>query len=232
MKSNSRWTRIDKIISYVQWSLGGVAFGAGVTLKIDPQNLWPWINFAKPFVTWSQESGFGATMVLISIALGGFASFLRRQIGPPWVWKYVHFLLDTFRKHVFDDEDGEVHHHRVTLFKHRRCRAWWTFGVGGGWLVPVERSGHTTLKRRTSFRAPDNADRAEGIAGYTWSCRRNVYVENLPDISKPDVSDAEIEAFASQSHCNVRWVRRRKHRCCSRSYCGIPVEVKGERWGS
>jgi hypothetical protein len=140
----------------------------------------------------------------------------------------VHFLLDSFRDFVFDTDEGDLHHHRITLFKHRRCRGWWTFGAGSGWLVPVERSGHTTLKSRAAFRAPDAADKAQGIAGYTWARKRMIFVEDLPDICNGGTPEALL-AFAKATRITPQWLV--KHKVCSRSFCGIPIEVQGNIWG-
>lgn len=94
--------------------------------------------------------------------------------------------------------------------------------------MPVERSGHTTRKSRTAFLAPDDADRAEGIAGQTWARNRILVVNELPDINKSPPQGV-LEDYARRTFVATEWLQgTRRH---ARSFCGIPVEVKGRPWG-
>lgn len=155
--------------------------------------------------------------------------YIRRLIGNPKVWRIVHDVLDAFREKVIASEpNDEIHQHRVTLFRHATwafvCRRWpWS-----GWLLPLERSGHTTRRTNIVFKAPDEADYAEGIAGLTWSRNGMVYVKGLPDLTI-DRSDAAVSEYAARSRMPEEVVRKRSPR--ARSLCGIPVEVNGQLWG-
>lgn len=209
--------------------LGVVAATFAASLKADTgaiaANLGAWPATAVAFMqawAWLVTPG-----VLLAIPL---LDWVRRLNGDPKVWRIVHDVLDAFRDKVIDsDPNDEIHQHRVTLFRH----SGWAFVLRrwpwSGWLVPVERSGHTTQKTDIIFRAPDDADHAEGIAGLTWSRNKVVYVEDLPDLSS-DGSEAAIELYALRSHMSPSLVRQRRPR--ARSLCGIPVEVNGQLWGA
>lgn len=168
----------------------------------------------------------------VSPAVLGFAALLgwmRRFIGDPKKWKIVHGVLDRFQEYVFGDENNDLHEHRVTLFRRRQfcfvLRQWpWS-----GWLVPVERSAHTTQWSSACFLAPDDASLVEGIAGMTWNRRKALTVDSLPDLKAKECSEADFVAYAERTHTRIDQVREK--RFGARSYYGIPVEVKGERWG-
>jgi hypothetical protein len=105
--------------------------------------------------------------------------------------------------------------------------------------VPYARSGHTTQKIQSVFRAPDDADKAEGIAGKTWITSKVVSVTGLPDLSSselrrnPHQRENCITEYAEKTNVNRRWIEERlsTRRPIARSYCGIPVEVGSEMWG-
>ena len=168
-----------------------------------------------------------ATIPLLMVALG-LMQVTRWMIGPPWVWDTIHYLLDRFRDYVFEEESGPLHHHRVTLFKYVRVRFCFRRWPWSGWLVPIERSGHTTRRSRTTFLAPDDADRAEGIAGQTWAQNRVVPLAKLPDINENPSCDALTE-YARQTFVAEAWLQKQRQH--AHSFCGIPVEVKGKLWG-
>lgn len=168
----------------------------------------------------------------VSPAVLGFAALLgltQRIVGDPKKWKVVHSVLDRFQEYVFGAENNDLHEHRVTLFRRRQfcwtLRRWpWS-----GWLVPVERSAHTTQRSSSCFMAPDDASRVEGIAGMTWNRRKSLKVEGLPDLQAADCSEADVVLYAEKTRSRIELVREK--RFGARSYYGIPVEVKGERWG-
>jgi hypothetical protein len=154
---------------------------------------------------------------------------IRHLIGDPRIWRVVSDLLNHFRDLLFPDSTSDqIHAHRVTLFRHKtwhRCARRWPWS---GWLVPVERSGHTTRKTDIAFLAPDDADKVEGVAGMTWSRRSVVYVKDLPDLSH-NPSDSEIEEYAERTWVSEQLVRKRKPH--ARAFLGIPVEVNNRLWG-
>jgi len=84
------------------------------------------------------------------------------------------------------------------------------------------------------FRAPDNPNAAEGIAGRTWAIGKIVLVDNLPDLSvNSSQKPADLELYAEKTGVKVAWLKEalRKQQFLARSFCGIPVEVKGRLWG-
>ena len=229
----SRFTQIAAVV------------GLGIFSAAQPINVASWNPILAQPVQWLQQWGKLALPLLTAImVLTQWACYM---IGPPWVWSAVIALLNEFREHAFsDDASGDpVHHHRVTLFKFVRwkwlfpLRCWrarfWPWGnwrwPRSGWLVPVCRSGHTTMSRVPIYLAPDDADFAEGIAGRTWAANQVVSVADLPSL-KGNPSDADVTNYAKRSFVSEHWIRRRSiNKVFPRSLHGIPVEVKGKLWG-
>jgi hypothetical protein len=227
MRKRGLWSFVYKGLGILQWIFALAIATISASLKADTAVLessgW---GFLKGPVEAVQHAAWFA-IPLLTIALG-LAQIARNQIGPEWVWEHMHMLLDSFQESVFGDEVGDLHHHRVTLFKRVRVGRGWRIWDWRGWLVPVERSGHATRKSKSAFRAPDNADRAEGVAGSAWAGRKTLYVEGLPDISGIP-SSAALEQYSHQTRISSKWLS--KHKPGSRSFCGIPFDVKGKRWG-
>lgn len=183
-------------------------------------------------------------LLLLLSGIAGSSKIICSHIGAPWVWRTVQTTMDELYKHAFRSNADPSHHHRVTLFKHKLCRlrispwrlVYWPWGRGrgpcSGWLVPVARSGHTTQRTKTVFLAPDDADAAEGIAGLAWSCNKMIPMSNLPDLYT-DKQDAAIQTYAEKTWLAPNLVKKRieKRLSHARSYLGIPIEVKGNRWG-
>jgi hypothetical protein len=150
----------------------------------------------------------------------------------------IHHVLTDYRRRLFDGLPGATHHHRVTLFVHKK----WAFvgtwpwrrkrWPGSGWLVPVTRSDHTTQRVRARFLAPDHADRCEGLAGSTWSARATLTIEQLPMLTKTS-AEADIKSYADRTKCDVDWLRQRlrEGETLPRALRGFPIEVNGELWG-
>lgn len=179
------------------------------------------------FVEWSHANAWW--LLPCAVLIAGLLGLLRKYAGAPWIWDIIKFQLDSIRQIAFtvDTEDGH-HFHRVTLFKKKRwawcCRKWpWQ-----GWLVAVERSGHTTRTRAIRFKAPDNADFAEGVAGMTWARDQIVRISNLPPLGE-QASDGDLRVYADKTGLTIESVRETRPR--ARSLTGIPVEVRGRLWG-
>jgi len=140
----------------------------------------------------------------------------------------VHGLLDQICDATFKNERFlHEQHRRVTLFRHQ----YFFFGklhFWGGYLVPVERSGESTRKTDTVFAAPDNGEACQGVAGMTWSRRRNVSIDSLPDLSV-DNSEAAQQRYATMSFYPIERIKKKAPRPLS--LFGIPVEVGGKKWG-
>ena len=213
---------IYRALSILQWIAGIVWVTIGASIKTDPSR---W-QLVSDFLIWLQQYAW-VTVPSLTVALG-LMQLVRLMIGPPWIWDTVHYLLDRFQGYVFEGESGPLHHHRVTLFRYTRVRFWLCHWPWSGWLVPVERSGHTTRRSRTTFLAPDDADQAEGIAGQTWAQNRVVVVNGLPDINENPPCDVLAE-YARRTWIAEAWLQKQSQH--ARSFCGIPVEVKGKLWG-
>lgn len=195
----------------------------------------PAVGPLGPVLTWMQTNSPLLLLILFAVS---YLCRLRTYLLPPTTWKKVNALLNELQKMIFKEERdrGEpLHNHRVTLFRQGQCWRWglWPWG---GWLVPVERSGHMTRKTKTVFRAPDDPNRLEGVAGLTWSTRAIVAIGDLPDLnaSASALQEADIEKYASKTLVTPEWVKKRiaEKKALGRSFCGIPVEVGGGTlWG-
>jgi hypothetical protein len=156
-----------------------------------------------------------------------------------WGHDAVKEMLEILREKGFPGSVDPVHYHRVTLFRYKKWRLCWRMWPWSGWLVPVVRSGHTTLNHRTCFLAPDDADKTEGVAGHCWSTKSVVLVPSedskvqLPcindDAAKPHDPYPLADTYAKATFVCTDWVLNKKPH--SRSFLGIPVVVKGEPWG-
>ena len=215
---------VYRALSFLQWIAGIVLATIQASTKADPSR---W-QLGSEFLIWLQQNAWITVPLLIGTL--GLMQVARWTIGPPWVWDTVHHLLDSFQEYVFEGESGPLQYHRVTLFKYARVRLRLCRWPWSGWLVPVERSGHTARRSRTTFLAPDDAERAEGIAGQTWAQNRVVVVNELPDINESPSCNVLAE-YARQTWIVVTWLQRPRQRQHARSFCGIPVEVKGKLWG-
>jgi hypothetical protein len=221
-------TRAHKVFGAFRNLATTLSAACGASLKADPSKIsGKFGDGAATIVQFAQTWAWLAVpgLLLLAAAFG----WARATIGDPRIWRVVHDTLDQFREKLFQHTpDDQMHEHRVTLFQ--RVPWCWCFRrwPWDGWLIPVERSGHTTQRSGSIFKAPDNADHVEGVAGMTWSRRKPVYVPNLPDLT-PSATDAEIQDYARNSWVSEEYVRKQRPRF--RSLYGIPVEVKGQIWG-
>lgn len=226
----------------VDWCLGKaqlVAAGAvvlfGAALKAD---LAQFANApAIPsLLKWMQGSAW-LVVVLGPITVAAI-QWGRRRFGSPWAWEAIQKLLDEFRNEVFSERtDDPLDHHRVTLFKYHKVavglcdpRDWWH------WLIAVARSDHLTKLRIRRFRAPDDAERCEGVVGRAWRCKGWVLVPKPGEASLALTStspETSIETYAKETGVDVEWVRRQiKHgRPLAASYAALLVRLKGQPWG-
>ncbi len=161
-------------------------------------------------------------------------NMLLRWIGEPWRWNAIQVVLDRLRDNVYKKEfpRDPYHYHRVTLFKHVpfsvRLRIWpWS-----GWLVSMARSGHTNQNVLSVFKAPDDGDNAEGVAGLAWISKQPESISGLPEINA-ESSDDLIEEYAKDVNVSASFVKRRiaKKRSNPRSLIAIPIEVNNQvKW--
>lgn len=166
----------------------------------------------------------------------GLLQVIRRKYGNPWAWEAIQKILDEFSKEVFGDSADPDDYHRVTLFKHRQwCWAWSPSKVKG-WLIAVARSGHLTKEKIRRFRAPDDGEACEGVAGYAWRVRDWVRVpENekpLPVLSAMS-KETEIESYAKSCKVKTESVKLliRRGKPAAQSFAALRVQLKGKPWG-
>lgn len=184
---------------------------------------------------WIKGSDWWLALLFAGIGVVGKVS--RDWGGSPRVWRIIQAMLNEMQKRAFKDSDEALHFHRVTLFQHRKSRFMlrWSKGRGprAGWLFPVARSGFTSQTSDSVFLAPDDADNAEGVAGHAWRGNGTIVNEvGVPDLGT-DSSDAAIKDYADATWVSEDWVRKRLEdkKNCPRSFCGVPIEVKGKRYG-
>ena len=173
-------------------------------------------------------------ILLCSCAVAACAKLLT-VLGNPSFLAVVEEVLDRFREGVFGD-DGDLAHHRVTLFKHHGFHL---FGFDikergwplSGWLVPVARSGHTAQKTSVRFLAPHDTDRAQGIAGRAWAAASGTASAwALPDIRRDTATSDDVRQYAEQTNVTGAWVKKRSPG--SRALMGFTIETpSGVRWG-
>ncbi|MDE3188947.1 MAG: GAF domain-containing protein [Acidobacteriota bacterium] len=189
------------------------------------------VNFLRQRLWWLWPASF---------LLAALAKFADKKICDRWGHDAVKEMLEILREKGFPGNKEPVHFHRVTLFKHKRWWLCWRFWPWSGWLVPVVRSGHTTLNHQTCFLAPDEADHAEGIAGRCWSTKAVILIptedSNMtlpllnPEVNaKPHDPHAMAEIYAKETFMDTDWVLKKLPH--SRSFLGIPVVVQGQPWG-
>lgn len=157
-----------------------------------------------------------------------------RWIGEPWRWNAIQIALDSLRDHVYKQEfKGEPYdYHQVTLFKHVPFSLRLILWPWSGWLVPMARSGHTNQNRISVFKAPDNADNAQGVAGLAWRSKETEVISGLPEITRASC-DEQISQYAIDTNVSKAFVNRRidKNRSNPRSLIAIPIEVNNRvKW--
>lgn len=183
-------------------------------------------------------------LVLLLTATAPTAKIVQERITSRWIWSTSQSLLDKIQQEFFGALDGDIHHHRATLFKfvqHKwwirpnRGPFWWPWGKGcgpnSGWLRPIQRSGHTTQKSNALFLAPDDADRAEGVAGKTWTTRNEL---NVSGLVFPVLGDEKtITEYSKQTWVETEWLKSQlqQNKSMALSFKAIPIEVNNRRWG-
>lgn len=207
--------------------LGALSVAAGAIAKFAPSAL----GFSVSGETDDAAQKIAMIVLPFLLILVPISDSIRRWLERKTLWPLVKEVLDDFRKQLYPNSKDPAHLHRTTLFKHCgwvfRRRALWP--PSRGWLKVVERSGHTTRNSRTVFFAPNDPDKAEGVAGLAWAWNQVVFREDLPDVRSGPTPKEVLERYATDSNTALDYVA--KHRPTSRSLCGIPVEVSGEIWG-
>lgn len=208
-----------------------MSFLLPLTLKADPKVIGLRLGAtAASALSWLQNWAWIALPCVVVISASSLA--IARRLGDPTYREALHGILDAMRKMIFSGAASAAspyqHHHRVTLFQHRqwawkfRCWPW------SGWLLPVMRSGYTTQRCRSYFRAPDDPSLAEGIAGAAWNMMKGCAVKGLPDLSTGS-SPADVEKYAVATRMSPRWTSIHKPQACS--FYALKVMDKGKPWG-
>lgn len=215
-------------------AIAGAALGAMlIRLSPDEYDKWgPFIANLARFVkahTWT---------VVVMAPLAAVTKAASEYLTRRWLLGVVQALLTDYCDTVFSGKTGPKDDHRVTLFAYRKFAVWktlpWTWHrlPWSGWLVPIARSGHATQKVRARFLAPDQAVRAEGVAGMTWRNRSIVTLPNLPELTQQSTS-TDIDAYCQKTCISSKWAKSRIEagEFLPRALRGLPVEVANELWG-
>ncbi len=235
-----------KLYEFVEWLyIGASAFAA----------LLGWINSVKETDTWISDrpvvwhvieivQKYSFYLYLFVGAVIAFGYFYRR-FGDPWVMEKLKFTLDQYQYKAFSASTAPTDHNRVTLFKHTEnclfakhwsAKHWWKpWGDcprGSNYLVPFLRSGHLSQNTKAIFYAPDDSDKAEGVAALAWAAKRTVMQDNLPEL-KATSGDVAVRKYANRTNSNPDMVRKylAEGRPLPRSIAAIPIESGGKIWG-
>jgi hypothetical protein len=233
MRRHGLRAKVYPSIAVAGWVFGLAATLIGAFAKADTSKIPTALAMFAPMVGAVQTRAWFLVPVLAMLT--GISALTRKHVGEPWIWGAIHHMVDSYRDYVFvDSKKDNLHHHRVTLFRYYH---WWQYPCCmkipfGGRLIPVARSGHTTQKSNIAFLVPDDAEKAEWIAGKAWAVFGTIIVNDLPDLTKT-ASDAAIQEYAAKTYCSVAWVKARiaQGRVMGRSFCGIPIRVNGKPWG-
>jgi hypothetical protein len=214
------WHKLYNFLLYsrnIAWIILG-AVVVSLSLPDDQfSDLSPWVVSTHQWIKSASH-----WIILIFFVYFSIATLITRILGPLWIATTIHEFLNGFQRYLFNDRSTkDLHHHRITVFKYKRRL-----------LTPVARSGHTTQKSKTTFQAPDEADKAEGIAGKTWACGDIVSVSDLPEVHE-NVHDDMINEYAEKTYVSTDWVwdQIHKDKSLARALCGIPIENNGKIWG-
>jgi len=227
MRRSGWWRFVRASCQVLQWLTYAALGMVGGAKLAAPSAAGPF----QPLLAYLQGVSWWA-MPVIYISNVGFQAG-SKAISPPWVWDTVRAVLDQLRVHAFKPAQGELmQSNRVTLFKYVRWRWSLCEWPWSGWLVPVERSGYTTRRTDTAFLAPDDGDRAEGVAGRAWASGGVVSKSNLPSVTA-DSPVAEQQRYAEETYISLETLKRRlaAKKSVALSLTAFPVEVKNRVWG-
>lgn len=210
----------------LKWADRSVSSGAvilGSLSKVKPEEAWSALSPALQHIQ-------GGLYIPAALILAPLTAWLRRSTDNARL-DDVHRLLDQLRDATFKNETPELEQHRrVTLFRHRKFAWCWPFF--GGILVPIERSGTSTRRTKAFFRAPDDGEHCEGVAGRAWGKHNIVQVSRLPDLKRSQ-TDADIAEYSKNSFISEQRTRTylSTNKTPPRSLLGMPIEVDNRLWG-
>lgn len=226
-------SRTEKIFKFVQIVGTFLLTVLGAVLYAKPEDYDSWPTF-KTFLEFDRDYAF---LVIPGITiLVGAATFFKTHFGTNNTWNTVSSLLEEYKKAI--TEESEIFQSeadyclRITLYKYVGWR--WAFCVFPftGWMVPIARTGHTTISWRiprfcTPVASPDNA---QGVAGQVYVQKKIIPVYDLPDLNT-DTSDGAYKDYATRGFVTVEWLKKRQSHT-SRALLGVPIEVKNKPWGA
>lgn len=222
----------EKIFKYVQVTGTFLLTFLGAALYAKPEEYTGWPNF-KEFLTVNQKYAF---LVVPGISiLVGTATYFKTHFGTNNTWNTVSSLLDEYKKAIVEGSENfqsePDYYLRITLYKYVRWRSAFCLYPFTGWMVPIARTGHTTISRkiprfRTPVAYPDNA---EGVAGQVYVQKKIISIYDLPDLNA-DTSDEAFDEYAKKGFVTNIWLKKR-HSHTSRALLGVPIEVKNKPWG-
>lgn len=195
------------------------------------------VHFASGFLAFNQS--WAKYSIPFTSGVAAVATYLRTHFGTDSTWSLVTGVIEEYKRSLFDGQVGYEndpdYFTRVTLYKYVSWRWALCYYPWTGWMVPVARGGHTTHSYRISrWQAPrDRPDKANGIVGRTYVSWRIEKAFDLPDLNN-NVTHEDQELYCQQGCVDKQWVENRiktDGACPTRSIVGIPIEVKGERWG-
>lgn len=170
--------------------------------------------------------------------------FIIKRRGDPWIYEKLQFILDEYQGKVFSNGTPKDHD-RVTIFEHRKnClfarhwsanawyRPWGNKKPFSDYLVPIMRSGHISQRSRAIFYAPDESDKAEGVAAMAWARRAAVILNDLPEITAT-TGRRDKEKYARTTKCDMGLLDRyiADGRQPPRSIAAMPIDRNGKLWG-
>lgn len=233
------------VYSTSEWLYIGCTLGAaslGWVNGLDGNE--PWLR-GRP-ILFSIISDIQAASLYIYIIIGivAAACFIVRRRGDPWIYDKLQFILDEYQGKVFSNGNPKDHD-RVTIFQHKKnclfVKHWsarnWLIPWGdkpflSNYLIPVLRSGHISQKSKAIFHAPDESDKAEGVAAMAWARRRSVVLNDLPEVIA-GTSRRDKERYAKTTKCDIRLLEKyvAEGRQPPRSIAAIPIDCNGKAWG-
>lgn len=243
MRSFGAWRKA--VYSTAEWVYMGCTLGAaslGWINGLDGEESW---LKNRPFIKGGIENIQDASLYLyLLVGFVFLVCFVVRHLGDPWIHEKLQFILDEYQGKVFAN-GAPKDHDRVTIFQHRKnClfarhwsakewyRPWGNNKPFSDYLVPILRSGHMSQKSKAIFYAPDESDKAEGVAAMAWARGSSVVLNDLPEIT-PVTGKREREKYARTTKCDIGLLDRyiADGRQPPRSIAAIPIDCNGKLWG-
>lgn len=227
----------------LQWLAG---IGAALLTFAATQSADKWTNssLATAVISFGQRE---RTWIFILSATVVVSKFVCARLGSPWAWKSIQSILTRWKREIFpgtaDDE------HRVTVYKHtskwcslyslagfkalrEQGKIWKRETWPDAWFKPLARSGQVAQKGISWFPHFDRDASKGGFIGRVWRNPEGQSLEKLPDIDADNVSQVDLNNYATAARVSPAWISRRKGKKNARSLSGIMIELDGgHNWG-